>query len=74
MEVTEAFFSLRAADLFHVELDGASVPPLGCRRKVINMKSDRFNRSNIFGITKDNHFNAVCLVFTACCVHVLAVH
>ncbi len=26
------------------------------------MKSDGVNRSNIFGITKDNHFNAVCLV------------
>lgn len=26
------------------------------------MKSDGVNRSNIFGITKDNHFNAVCVV------------
>lgn len=26
------------------------------------MKSDGVNRSNIFGITKDNHLNAVCLV------------
>lgn len=26
------------------------------------MKSDGVNRSNIFGITKDNHYNAVCLV------------
>lgn len=26
------------------------------------MKLDGVNRSNIFGITKDNHFNAVCFV------------
>ena len=29
---------------------------------MINMKADVVDRSNIFGLTKDNHFNAVCLV------------
>ena len=29
---------------------------------MIDIKSDGVNRSNIFGITKDNHYNAVCLV------------
>lgn len=29
---------------------------------MIDIKSDGVDRSNIFGITKDNHYNAVCLV------------
>lgn len=31
--------------------------------EVLNTKSDGANRSNIFGITKVNHANAVCLVW-----------
>lgn len=69
MGVMEAFPSYRSWTSRSMLLQSC----LRMLSEVINIKSDRVNRSNIFGITKDNHFNAVFSVQT-CCFQVVTVH